>query len=46
MKKSTCYLLMALATLGWLGGVAKMNWIYKELRSEKEGLVTTGKLSN
>ena len=46
MKKSTCYLLMALATLGWLGGVAKMDWIYKELRSEKEGLVTTGKLSN
>ena len=37
---------MAMSSITWLVGWAKMDWIYKELRSEKEGLVTTGKLSN
>jgi len=33
MKKITCYIL-AVATLG--GGLAKMDWIYKELRRQEE----------
>ena len=31
MKRSTCYMLLALSLTGWLGGLAKMSWIYKEL---------------
>ena len=39
MKRSTCYLLVVMSTIGcyYGGGLAKMDWIYKELRSEKEG---------
>ena len=36
MKRSTCYLLLTLSTIGWLGGVAKMSWIYQELRKEAQ----------
>ena len=42
-RRSTCYTLMALAAFGWLeaGGVSKIDWIYKELRREKDSTGTS-----